>query len=310
MSSTPVVCTYQGAFGPPHLGHQGAAARIAEKLLKLYPGRPITVLFMPTSNVSSKPSLSKKTASGTTGSNASPYISEKERKAILDMYSSVLNTEFEGRGVTFETSEIEYELGPSKGTATIHTLVKLHEIYPDATLVLAMGRDNGLQFPWWADVQEYSKYIDSILVVDRKENRFNTGVNFIGTSIPIEFEEQAPWAIKLNKNDSEKDEYKASKIFESDNEVSRAMRSLISKMYLIDAPLDTSSTNVRKALAKDKNVSGIVGLQAAEYLLKTLIGKRSKDEVKGQVEQLGGRGRKTRAKKMKSKRGSKGTRKH
>ena len=332
MSGDPVVCTYQGAFGPPHLGHQGAAARIGEKLLELYPGRPITVLFMPTSNVSSKQSLSKKIASGTTGSNASPYISEQERKTILDKYSSVLNTEFEGRGVTFETSEIEYELGPSKGTATIHTLRKLKEAYPDATLVLAMGRDNGVQFPWWAEVQNYDALIDKILVVDRQgfsmnpANRFAPGATFVGSDVPIEFEGQAPWAIKLNNanNESSKKKYSASEIFASENEVKTAMEMLMDKMYLLDPPLSISSTNVRAALAANQNVSGTVGLDAAKYLLEKRIGKRSKNEVK-QMElkkkvleqltqkvekQLGGRGRKTRAKKMKSKRGSKATRKH
>ncbi len=316
MSSTPVVCTYQGAFGPPHLGHKGAAQIIANKLVDLYPGSPITVLFMPTSNVSSKESLSKSKTSvvnNETESQASPYISEIERKDILDIYCEELKKEVPG--VNFETSDIEYNLGPTKGTSTIYTLEKLHEKYPDATLVLAMGRDNGVQLPWWANIQKYDGLVDKILMVDREgfvmkeDNKFQPGNVFQGSemAIPIEFEEKAPWAIKLNTADTEKQPYPASKIFENDNEVSNAIKSLMSKMYLLKAPMNISSSQIRDALAF---VLKSVGPNAANYMMKNKIGMRTRKDVQTNVEQLGGRGRKTRAKKMKSKRGSKGTRKH
>jgi nicotinic acid mononucleotide adenylyltransferase len=56
----PIVCTYQGSFSPPTIGHEDAARIIAAKLIELYPGRDITLFFMPTANIGSKESISKK----------------------------------------------------------------------------------------------------------------------------------------------------------------------------------------------------------------------------------------------------------
>jgi len=179
-----VVCTYQGGFSPATVGHQGAGRIIANKLLELYPGCKIRVLFMPTANITSKQSISIKNAKKSladlqaeaaakgkpvpTNENASDYVSQEERLELLKIFCDELNDEFKGKNVTFEASTIEYELAPkTKSTSTIHTLRKLNETKGPCKIVLAMGEDNGNELFAWEALAEYPALIDKMLFVSR-----------------------------------------------------------------------------------------------------------------------------------------------
>jgi len=157
-----VVCSLQGAYAPPHLGHKGLAELVGKKLLELYPESMIKLLFMPTSDISKKPSIYKNPA----GVNIAEYVSEEDRTNMLQFYCDELNTNAK---LEFSVSSIEYEIQHIKGdTATIHTLEKLRSQYPDATLVLAMGEDNARQLPWWSGINKWPTLIDKLLLVDRE----------------------------------------------------------------------------------------------------------------------------------------------
>lgn len=92
----PVICTYQGSFSPPTIGHEDAARIIATKLIEIYPRAEITLLFMPTANIGSKESISIKKASETPSDEQmemfSDYVSEKERIALLTIICEKLTS--------------------------------------------------------------------------------------------------------------------------------------------------------------------------------------------------------------------------
>lgn len=156
-----VVCSLQGAYAPPHLGHKGLAKLVGEKLLELYPESMIKLFYMPTSDISKKPSIYKNPA----GVDKAEYVSEEDRANMLQFYCDELNTDPK---LEVSVSRIEYEIQRIKGdTATIHTLEKLRSQYPDATLVLAMGEDNARQLPWWSGIAKWPTLIDKLLLVDR-----------------------------------------------------------------------------------------------------------------------------------------------
>jgi|LakMenE01Jun11ns_1017448.scaffolds.fasta_scaffold9947836_6 nicotinic acid mononucleotide adenylyltransferase len=160
-----VVNSYQGAFGPPTLGHYEAMSAAARTTLKNYGGAKILMLFMPTAASSSKTHL---------------LHTQKERIESLNVYCKMLKKldEFKDEPITFEASDIEYKIySEKKSTATIHTLIKLKELYPSSTIELTMGLDNLYDLPFWADVQDYSKHTQKIYIAKREptdEDKHNT----------------------------------------------------------------------------------------------------------------------------------------
>jgi hypothetical protein len=70
-----VVNSYQGAFGPPTLGHYEAMLAAARTTLKNYGGAKILMLFMPTAASSSKTHL---------------LHTQKERIESLNVYCKML----------------------------------------------------------------------------------------------------------------------------------------------------------------------------------------------------------------------------
>ena len=314
-----VVCSYQGAFAPPHLGHMGGAAKLAEAILEHYgappEGESHLVLFMPTNELASKDSLSRAKALAVTDGDRgkSEFLSQGERAEMLENYTKTLKNEFEGRGVTFEVSRIEYELVPEAKKATIHTLLKLQETYPGKTLTLGMGRDNGAQLPWWERVQEYADRVDKVFVLDREGfalsagNKYSTGLMFQGTSVPIDFENNGPWATPLNGGTKRWSAAEIMNVKETGLQqaaLRKGILDLCEKMVLLPAPLPVSSSEIRAGLAADQDVSDKVGLANAALLVKNRIGLRTKGEVKAMLQsgQLSG-GRRRRGKKTRGRKG-------
>lgn len=147
-----IVFSYQGAFGPPTVGHYEAMKIFAQKMSEVYPGQKILMLFMPTKSGSLKPHLQP---------------TQKSRINILDYFCSLLHNEFKANNnITFESSEIEYS---TTSSSTIHTITKLHEFYPDREIILGMGLDNVMELPYWERVNEYSiNGVQKIFVVPRE----------------------------------------------------------------------------------------------------------------------------------------------
>lgn len=153
-----VVFSFQGAFGPPTLGHYTAMKLYAEKVLQDYPGNVIEMLFMPTALGTSKPHLIQ-----TQGS----------RLDLLHHFCIKLQEEFAGRhgiDITFFPSNIEYDLcrDGNNDTGTYRTVQKLREKYPYSKLLLGMGLDNMLQMPYWKNVETYKTLgVEKIYVASR-----------------------------------------------------------------------------------------------------------------------------------------------
>ena len=287
-----VLCTYQGSFSPPTLGHEDAARIIARKLIELYATSPrIQLLFMPTSNVGSKESLSYKKAAEGHGTEPSDYVSEKERFDMLNILCGRLNGEFGGR-IQFEVSIIEFKQ-PEKGTSTIHTLRALHS--DEYALVLAMGEDNGRQLPWWSNIEEYPKLIDAMLYIDREPSidaKYTSDLRYHETYNPhkccMRFD--SGWPITLN---GVKKSYEFPDIMSSlDSHISDALKALAEKTYLLPAPLPVSSTALRKALRSGNmaEVEAIDGKDVLEYIIPRNICTRTKDDVRRDLMKLGGGG--------------------
>jgi len=295
---TCVVCSYQGGFSPPTVGHKEAARIIANKLLELYPGLPITFLFMPTANITSKQSISlanakkpietiqgnwnklnnaKKAEKGPrpTPDTASDYVSQNERLELLNVLCDELNTDFAGKGVTFEASDKEYKLAPTtKSTATIFTLDAMSKMEDTCYKVVAMGEDNGNQLYAWVRLAEYPALVDKILFVSRKYPpddkkaiaydatlvtdstlpfaQVAAGVTDAeGNAITtMRFEPMSPWAITFDGR--EKKIYPFAEIMATDNSISRALQAIAAKTYLLEAPPAVSSTALRKALREGR----------------------------------------------------------
>jgi len=349
-SASTVICSLQGAFAPPHKGHAGSAFRTAVKLLELYPAvTDFTIFFMPTSSVASKESLSRKTAIGVADNDPtiSSFVSEQERKDMLDIYCQTLNSLFgdpaggksseitsalnidasipphPGKLVTFAVSEIEYALGSEgKGTATINTLEKLREVYPDAIRVLAMGEDNGRQLPWWGRVKEYPVLIDAMIFVDREPPvpaEFVSTIPYASSYRPGDravmlFAGVAPWGIKINDKMEKAEKYTVPELFEKDPEgIGAALLALGAKTHLVPAPAPYSSTEVRNALRTGDidTVRTMCGKDVQEYMTGKAIGIRTKGTVKTGVTDgtlKGGRRHRSRRQPTRRRRGLKGKR--
>jgi nicotinic acid mononucleotide adenylyltransferase len=182
-----VVNSYQGAFGPPTLGHYQAMKFAAEAMLRDFPDRKILMLFMPTAAGSAKPHLA---------------LTQDERIAALNIYCDKLQQEISDPRIKFEASRIEYDIyNNKKSTATILTLEKLRELYPKATLCLTMGLDNLFDLPFWNRVEEYSTFINTIYVPDRdisSEDIYKTEETTLN-GIPLRFNKFASWDTKEAK---------------------------------------------------------------------------------------------------------------
>ena len=145
-----VINSYQGAFGPPTLGHYQAMKFAAKAMLRDFPDKNILMLFMPTAAGSAKPHLA---------------LTQKERIDALTVYCKKLKEEFKDAPIEFEASRIEYDIYKStKSTATISTLTKLKNLYPNATLCLTMGLDNLFDLPYWKDSHTYKEYTTDIYI--------------------------------------------------------------------------------------------------------------------------------------------------
>jgi len=166
MSQPPIVFSFQGAFGPPTLGHYTAMKLYAKKVLEDYPDTTIHMMFMPTALGSSKPHLEP---------------TQESRIKLLNEFCKHLSREpeFAGKPISFSPSRIEYDLcrelkedgNPNKDTGTYRTLNRLREIFPESTLLLGMGLDNMLQMPYWKQIETYKLKpleVEKIYVASRK----------------------------------------------------------------------------------------------------------------------------------------------
>ena len=100
-SENNIVFSFQGAFGPPTWGHYTSMKLFAIAVLKDYPSSKINMLFMPTAKSGSKPHLAPTQAA---------------RTKVLTEFCNLLKkeSEFAGKTITFEVSDIEYKLAESK----------------------------------------------------------------------------------------------------------------------------------------------------------------------------------------------------
>jgi nicotinic acid mononucleotide adenylyltransferase len=139
-------------------------------------------MFMPTAVSSSKPHL---------------IDTQDSRLEILKIFCQLLKEEetLKDNRITFEASEIEYELYKEphqKSTATILTIDKLKKNYQNSTLCIGMGYDNMMQLPYWTNIEKYVDNVAKIYVGYRKLTNeeegktelFNIGNN--GTNLRFE----------------------------------------------------------------------------------------------------------------------------
>jgi len=182
MAASPdVVVSYQGAFGPPTLGHYEAMKYAAQKALEEYPGKSIHMLFMPTAKSSAKPHLEP---------------TKEERIQALTEFCSKLKGEMSDAPITFEASTMEYAItDEKKSTATIHTLRALKAKYSSSEIVLAMGLDNLFDLPFWEESQNYPSYTKKVYVLSRTvtpEDQTKT-LQISLNGIPLTFNKYASW---------------------------------------------------------------------------------------------------------------------
>jgi len=186
-----VVFSFQGAFGPPTLGHYTAMKLFAIKILQdpdYTNARNILMLFMPTALGSAKPHL---------------LPTQELRIEVLNKFCDLLDNEFRGSRVHFEASRIEYELcsGDNKSTATIRTIEKLRTDFPESgyRIVLGMGLDNMFQLPYWGNIKDYTVSVEKIYVASRALTELDMAKTrkFLnpGRTVPVNFEIIVPsWA--------------------------------------------------------------------------------------------------------------------
>jgi nicotinic acid mononucleotide adenylyltransferase len=178
-----VVCSFQGAFGPPTCGHLEAMNLFAKQVLNDYKDAlEIIMLFMPTGGSGSKKHLQP---------------TQDSRLEVLRIFCYILKNRFHtNRNVSFIASDIEikrYESG-IVDTSTYRTINDLKLNYPRHEILLAMGYDNMLQLPYWANIETYKENVTTIYVSfrqlteeeERKTANFKVGENILRfeTSIP------------------------------------------------------------------------------------------------------------------------------
>ena len=177
-----IVNSYQGAFGPPTKGHYEAMLYATRKTMETYPTNPILMLFMPTKKSGSKPHLE---------------LTQEERIQALNEFCDKLKHELNDPRVTFEASRIEYDIFEKhNSSATIYTLQKLKETYPESTIILTMGLDNLFDLPYWTEIENYPFYTNKIYVplrdIENDEKSKLLPVNLKETQ--INFNKFASWS--------------------------------------------------------------------------------------------------------------------
>lgn len=182
MASDPnLVVSYQGAFGPPTLGHYEAMKIAAQKTLEEYPGKSIHMLFMPTAKSSAKLHLEP---------------TKEDRIQALTEFCAKLKGEMAEAPISFEASNMEYAIAEEKkSTATIHTLRALKAKYPTSEIALAMGLDNLFDLPFWEESQNYPYYTKKVYVLSRTvtpEDQTKT-LQIPLNGIPLTFNKCASW---------------------------------------------------------------------------------------------------------------------
>jgi nicotinic acid mononucleotide adenylyltransferase len=198
-----VVNSYQGAFGPPTLGHYQAMLFAADAMLRDFPDGKILMLFMPTAAGGAKPHLA---------------LTQDERIDALTVYCNKLKEEINDPRIEFQASRIEYELYDKKAdSATIRTLERLGVVYK-TKICITMGLDNLFDLPFWSRVSEYPTYINTIyvpvrdisvedksktkeVIINETKLRFNMFASWDKTSLtPLETKLQTvqPELAKLN----------------------------------------------------------------------------------------------------------------
>ena len=152
-SENNIVFSFQGAFGPPTWGHYTSMKLFARAVLEDYSTGIITMLFMPTAKSGSKPHLE---------------LTQNARTDVLKEFCKLLqqDSEFAGKNITFDVSDIEYKLNGEKSGATIATIDKLVEgkSKPDDKILLGIGFDNMMQLPYWREVDKFVNHVDKIYV--------------------------------------------------------------------------------------------------------------------------------------------------
>lgn len=165
-SDNNIIFSFQGAFGPPTLGHYISMKLFAKEVLSDYPDGKITMLFMPTAKSSSKPHLE---------------LTKAARYDVLEKFCQLLKSEsdFKERDrITFAVSDVEYKLSESESSdqrmksgstiVTIETLVGNQDNLPRISghnkILLGIGFDNMMQLPYWAEVGKFHEMVDKIYV--------------------------------------------------------------------------------------------------------------------------------------------------
>ena len=224
-----VVNSYQGAFGPPTLGHYQAMSMAAKQTLEDYPTHNILMLFMPTAASSSKKHLA---------------VTQDERIEALNLFCAGLKADYPDPRIRFEASRLEYEIyKEKKSTATIFTIDKLNELYKPAQIALTMGLDNLYDLPFWVKADEYADKLSTVYVAMRDttpEDEANTkeeelGLN--GHKKTLRFNKFASWNSK-----------KATSL-ESKLDTLKSKFDLMNFKFL-GKPVPTSSSLLRGALYK------------------------------------------------------------
>ena len=204
-----IVLSYQGAFGPPTLGHYMAMRNFAFAMIKYAKENnmdklQIVMLFMPTAASSSKPHLG---------------VTKGSRLAVLEIFCKFLSKEFEQyyQNIRFIASDIEYRLSDIKSdTSTWRTIGVLNGgfaeyseevtpselsdisiMYSGFKVFLGMGKDNATQFPFWVKGNAYVQNLAGIAVADREASAEDMKKlrEFIVPGGTLNFEILAPWDI-------------------------------------------------------------------------------------------------------------------
>lgn len=201
-----IIFSYQGAFGPPTLGHYQSMALFTEMMIN-HIGEEnckVYMMFMPTAYSGSKNHLNP---------------TQELRIKTLELFCEKLRKEFSDPRLEFIASRLEYNLYPStRSTGTIHTIKEIigetnFTEKPDYLksfsreydeLILGMGADNMYQLPYWADVEKYIDMVSKIFIVPRPpsdEDRVNLGQFNLNEKIFL-LQKTIPWNFKLSKLES------------------------------------------------------------------------------------------------------------
>lgn len=224
-----VVNSYQGAFGPPTLGHYQAMNMAAKQTLEDNSGN-ILMLFMPTAASSSKKHLA---------------VTQGARIDALTLFCAGLKKDFPDPRIRFEASSLEYEIYTKTGkTATIFTIDALTELYKPAKIALTMGLDNLYDLPFWERAGEYATKLTAGVYVAMRDTTSEDIANTIEAK-NLKFSEDK-WRLRFNKFASWNSK-KSTPLEAKSNELT-SINSM--KIIFLGKPVPTSSSLLRGALYK------------------------------------------------------------